>query len=134
MRDERASSAGTGVVIVALAVIMAFLCGGGALLATGTLFYLRASQVASPPPLKVPAVPVEAHVDVLGIEPDGTLLWNQEPVMKSELTRRLDDLHNASGPPRSIILRASDAPPGATEEIVRLLGDREVSFVVEQPR
>ena len=132
MRDDRASSAGTGVLIVGLAVVVAFFCGGGALLATGFFFYLRTSQVASSPPLKV-SVPVQqAHVDVLAIESDGTLLWNQQPMMKSELTRRLEDLRNAPGPPRSIILRANDAPPGATEEVVQLLADREVSFVVEE--
>jgi biopolymer transport protein ExbD len=72
---------------------------------------------------------------VLTIEADGTVLWNDEQVMHAELARRLDALKNAAGPPRSVIVRTDpQAPPAASEQVIRMLQDRSVTFIIEDHR
>jgi biopolymer transport protein ExbD len=136
MRDERESSGGAGIVIAAVAVVLILLlCGGGALLLAGLFVYrVSAPQVAPPP--AVSAVPAPSgHADILSIEADGSLLWNESPIVSGELRQRLDELKNAGGPPRSVIVRSDiAAPAGSREEVVQLLSDRGVSFIMEDAR
>lgn len=138
MRDDRESSSGAGVVIAAVAVVLVLLvCGGGALAVAGIwLFRVSAPHVAQPPPPVVTAIPAQApHVDVLSIEADGSLLWNDMPVSSVELRERLEVLKNASGPPRSVIVRSDGAAPTATrDEVVQLLNDRGISYIAEESK
>ena len=137
MPDDRESSSGAGVVIAAVAVAVVLLvCGGGALAAAGLFFFrMSAVQVAAPPP----APPVQsaapasaANTDILAIDAEGTLLFNDVPVTTAELRERLAELKKGAGPPRPLILRAGEAPAESRDEIVQLLSDRGVSFVVEE--
>ena len=134
MPDDRESSGGIGIAIAAVAVVVLLLCGGVALAAAGFLFLrISSAPMAMPPPAPVvSAVPALAHADVLSITADGSLLWNDAPVSAAELRQKLDELTSAGGPPRSVILRQdAAAPPAARDEVVQLLTDRQVSYIVE---
>jgi biopolymer transport protein ExbD len=135
MPDDREGSSGAGVVIAAVAVVLVLLvCGGGALALAGLFVYrISASPAAMPaPPPPVSVVPQTAHVDVVSIEADGSLLWNDSPVTTAELRQRLDELKNAVGPPRSVILKSDAAAPAASrDEVVQLLTDRGIGYIVE---
>ena len=135
MHNDRESSGGAGIVIAAVLVVVVLLvCGGGALAAAGFLFFrMSAAPMAMPPPAQVTSSgPAQAHADIVSIAADGSLLWNDAPVSAAELRQRLDELKNATGPPRSVILRQDPAaPPAARDEIVQLLADRQVSYIVE---
>ena len=130
MSQDQGAAAASGCLIAAIVVVVLVVCGGGALVVAGALFFVRDTQrVQSPPP------PVASHADVLAIEADGTLLWNNEQVMTTELAKRLDELESAAGPPRSVIVRTDpQAPPQASEQVLRMLGDRGVAFIMEDPR
>ncbi|HUE74057.1 MAG TPA: biopolymer transporter ExbD, partial [Pirellulaceae bacterium] len=136
--DDRESSAGIGVVIAGVAVVIVLmLCGGGAMLAAGLFFYRASARpLALSPPAVVSAVPAQAaHVDVLAIDAEGSLLWNETPVTSVELRERLEVLKIASGPPRSVIVRSDVAAPIATrDEVVQLLNDRGISYIAEESR
>ena len=138
MRDDRENSAGVGVVIAGVAVaVVLLLCGGGAMVAAGLFFYRASARpVATPPPPVVTAIPAQApHVDVLAIEADGSLLWNDVPVTSVELRERLEVLKTSSGPPRSVIVRSDvAAPPATRDEVVQLLNDRGISYIAEEAR
>jgi biopolymer transport protein ExbD len=138
MRDDRESSSGAGVMIAAVAVVVVLLmCGGGALVAAGLLFYARsqAVYVPGPPPAAPPVAAQPAHVDIVSIDADGSLLWNETPVTSVELRERLEVLTSAVGPPRSVIVRSDVAAPIATrDEVVQLLTDRGVSYIIEDAR
>ena len=136
MRDDRESSAGVGMAIAAVAVVLVLLvCGGGALALAGLFVHRMSAQHVAQPPV-VSAVPAQAAlVDVLEIEADGSLLWNDSPVVSGELRQRLDELKNSPGPPRSVIVRSDiAAPPGTRDEVVQLLNDRGISYIAEEMR
>lgn len=132
MSQDQNSSATTGCVIAAVVAVVLMVCGGGALVLAGLLF-VRSAHVPNP---AAPAPPVEAaHVDVLAIEADGSLLWNDQPLLKPELARRLDELKAAPGPPRSVMVRVDPAaPPGADEDAIRQLQDRGLGYILEGAR
>lgn len=130
MQDQPSNATATGCVIAAIVVLFLVLCGGGALLLAGFLVY-RAAEVAVPAP---PAPPVETevagHVDVLSVDNDGTLYWNDVPMAKADLSRRLEELNDDADVPRSIRVRIDpDAPTGTKDEIIQLLMDRQVSYI-----
>lgn len=135
MREDRDSSTSTGALVAVLAVVMGLVCGGGALLLAGTLFYVRAAQVAPPvPPAPVAAAPVQAAADdVLTIQADGTLLWNDEPIVPPELRSRLDEVNDSGDLPRAVVLRIDEAAPAAArDEILQLLSDRGVPYTLAE--
>ena len=138
MRDDRESSSGAGVVIAAVVVaVVLLMCGGGAMVAAGLLFYARsqAVYVPGPPPATPPVAAQSAHVDIVSIDADGSLLWNETPVTSVELRERLEMLTSAAGPPRSVIVRSDvAAPPATRDEVVQLLTDRGVSYIIEDAR
>jgi biopolymer transport protein ExbD len=131
MSQDQGSSAATGCLIAAVVVVVLVVCGGGALIMAGALIFVRDSRnagpnVAPPPPA------VAAHADVLAIDADGTLLWNDEQVMKAELASRLDEVKNAAGPPRSIIVRVNRAaPPASRDEVLQIINDRGLGYIEE---
>jgi biopolymer transport protein ExbD len=129
MSQDEGGTAATGCLIAAVVVVVLVVCGGGALIVAGALIFARDSRQAPPPP---PAPVVVAHADVLTIDADGTLLWNDEQVMKAELGSRLDELKNAAGPPRSVIVRVHRAaPPAARDEAIQIIQDRGLGFIEE---
>ncbi len=139
MRDDRdrESSGGTGVLIAAAAVVVVLLvCGGGALAAAGLLYFrMSAAPIAVPPPPAVPpvsSVPAPAE-HVLAIDADGAFFWNDAPISSAELRERLDELKRSSVPPGSVIVRSDPAAPSASrDEVVQLLNDRQVSYVLQE--
>jgi biopolymer transport protein ExbD len=135
MQDQPSNATATGCVIAAIVVLFLVLCGGGALLLAGVLLF-RAAEVAVPaaPGPQPPQVEsaVTGHADVLSIDSDGTLYWNDVPVAKADLSQRLQALNQEADVPRSILVRIDpDAPPGTQDEIRQLLVDRQVSFIIE---
>ena len=134
MQDQPSNATATGCVIAAIVVLFLVLCGGGALLLAGVLLY-RAAEVAVPAcpgPQPQAETAVAGHADVLSIDSDGTLYWNDVPVAKADLSQRLQALNQEADVPRSIRVRIDpDAPPGTQDEIRQLLVDRQVSFIIE---
>jgi biopolymer transport protein ExbD len=144
MRDDRENSGGAGVVIAAVAVAAVLLvCGGGALAAAGLFFFrMSAAHVAAPPPastavssaptVQSAAAATPAHTDILAIDAEGMLLFNDAPITTAELRERLDELKKGAGPPRPMILRADEAPAESRDEVVQLLSDRGVRYIVQE--
>lgn len=131
MSQDQGSSAATGCLIATLVVVVLVVCGGGALIVAGALFFVRGSSNAGPNVAPVPPA-VAAHADVLVIDADGSLLWNDQQVMKAELATRLGELKNAAGPPRSIIVRVHRAaPPASRDEMLQILKDRGLGYIEE---
>ena len=134
MQDQPSNATATGCVIAAIVVLFLVLCGGGALLLAGVLLF-RAAEVAvpaAPGPQPPQESAVTGHADVLSIDSDGTLYWNDVPVAKADLSQRLQALNQEADVPRSIRVRIDpDAPPGTQDEIRQLLVDRQVSFIIE---
>ena len=127
MSQDEGGTAATGCLIAAVVVVVLVVCGGGVLIVAGALIFVRESRQAPPP-----AAVVVAHADVLTIDADGTLLWNDEQVMKAELGGRLDELKNAAGPPRSVIVRVHRAAPAAArDEAIQIIQDRGLGFIEE---
>lgn len=134
MQDQPSSATATGCVIVAVLVVILFVCGGMALLLAGWLFF-RAER--SPPMPAAPNAPVPqvnaGHADMLSVDSEGSLYWNDLPIAKADLTRRLEEVKNEAGIGRSIRVRIDPAaPPGARDEVRQLLADRQVSFIEEK--
>jgi biopolymer transport protein ExbD len=133
MREDRDSSTATGALVAVLAVVMGLVCGGGALLLAGTFFYVRAAQISPPVPTAPPAAaPVQAAAaDVLTIQADGTFMWNDELVVPPELRTRLDEANDSGDLPRPVVLRIDEAAPAAArDEILQLLSDRAVAYIL----
>ncbi|HZL88599.1 MAG TPA: hypothetical protein VFB96_09525 [Pirellulaceae bacterium] len=131
MSQDQGSSAATGCLIATLVVVVLVVCGGGALVVAGALFFVRSSSNSAPNVAPVPPA-VVAHADVLVVDADGTLLWNDEQIMKAELASRLDALKNAAGPPRSILVRVHRAaPPASRDEALQIINDRGLGYIEE---